>query len=347
MRCLRWTTLFVLLAVPRIAGAQIVNCGQIWNAHQAMQFADFRSVDLIVGTGREFADPILCNITLQSEGWVSGVGGASANTGNYYAEVRIIIPVPNYSTYTTNGKHWAIFNGSWWYYGTTVAPVSLTPPSPPKPPVMECEDNGGFWTEDPFGMGYCTDSFSPLLLDLDHTGLRLSAVEDGVLFDLDADGVPEQVSWPEETARGVAGAWLAFDRNGNGVIDNGAELWGNVTPVSHGIGAPTAANGFEALKFTESPTFGLGAPSVPDNLIDERDAIWPFLLVWRDANRNGISEPAELTQASLAGLEEIGTVYREARRRDRNGNEFRQRGSARANGRRLPVWDVWLKSQKR
>ena len=71
---------------------------------------------------------------------------------------------------------------------------------------------------------------SPLIVDMNHDGYRLTSVRDGVWFDLDADGTPEPVAW---TAPDSDEAFLALDRNGNGFIDSGAELFGNHTPTTN------------------------------------------------------------------------------------------------------------------
>jgi len=68
---------------------------------------------------------------------------------------------------------------------------------------------------------------SPILIDTDGNGFELAPKDHTVLFDLDADGQPELIQWVRENGDEV---FLALDRNGNGVVDNGAELFGNNTP---------------------------------------------------------------------------------------------------------------------
>ena len=66
-------------------------------------------------------------------------------------------------------------------------------------------------------------------------------------------------------------------------------------------------------------------------------------LVWRDLNHNGLSEPGELQSVSESGLEAIGTEYKNSKRVDRNGNEFRQRSRVLWNdGQYDQIFDVWL-----
>ena len=127
---------------------------------------------------------------------------------------------------------------------------------------------------------------------------------------LDVDGTAEQTAW---TAAGDRLAFLAMDRNGNGTIDNGSELFGNKT-------TPTDHNGFEALATLSGNRGRKG-------YIDAEDALYAKLLLWVDANHNGVSEPEELTPFS-ALYARIGIGYSPHQRRDGFGNEFRYRGWA-------------------
>lgn len=167
-------------------------------------------------------------------------------------------------------------------------------------------------------------------------GFVLTSATSGVLFDLDADGQLERVAW---TRAGSDDAWLAFDRNGNGTIDDGSELFGNYTPVYPGM-TVTTQNGFEALKFYEGPDYG---PSTADGIIDAKDAIFSRLLLWRDLNHDGISQPDELQRVADSNLRSVSTDYKLSQRHDRHGNAFRQRAKAKwANGLQNHVYDVWL-----
>jgi hypothetical protein len=171
----------------------------------------------------------------------------------------------------------------------------------------------------------------------------LTSAEDGVLFDIDGDGSPEQIAW---TPAGSSLAFLAIDRNHDGVINSGKELLGNYTVLG-------ATNGFEALRLLNLMSNG----NVEKGSISAEDPLFERLLLWVDTNHNGISEPSELHPASLY-LSEVGLGYQYSNRVDEFGNAFRYRGwvhvrtkwgrnqtqSQRDNDDRTrSVWDVYLK----
>lgn len=348
MRRVALVALLCCVVIPEVSGpeaqAQVPSCGSVSVRNDIYQEGNELYVGVDGNTMREITP---CAIEVQTEIWVEGVGGAGSNRGLYSSLLYIGRPVPKTGPWVSKGKHWLIWNGGayWEQYDASRDDVNVEirseePPSGDDPPEEEEDCSVTGTCEDETGCGGYWESCSPIVVDVLNNGFKLTSAKDGVLFDLDADGTPEQVAW---TAPFGDDAWLAMDRNGNGRIDSGAELFGNLTPAyADEPDGPRAANGFVALLFTEGPSYGR---SVADRVIDVKDAIFPRLLLWRDANHNGISEADELTAAAAAGLVSIDTAYKEARRTDRYGNEFRQRAIARWVNAEQHVYDVWLKRQ--
>jgi hypothetical protein len=199
--------------------------------------------------------------------------------------------------------------------------------------VADCQCSAGLVC-DPAGTGKCIDpnaggghgaceydttdpsrACSPVLIDLSGNGFWLTDAARGVRFDISGTGQPIQLAW---TTADSDDAFLALDRNGNGTIDNGRELFGNFTeqpPSDH-------PNGFSALAVFDDG----------DGIIDSHDGVYPSLRLWVDQNHDGVSQPIELFPLDSKGVWALGLKYHISRRVDRYGNVFRYRA-------RVNPWD--------
>ena len=126
---------------------------------------------------------------------------------------------------------------------------------------------------------------SPIILDLDGNGVKTTNKSAGIHFDLDGNKFAETTGWVDKSD-----GLLVLDKNGNGTIDNGSELFGNNTLLNNGS---KAANGFAALVELDSNK---------DGKVDISDSAYTQLRVWKDSNSDGQVDAGELLTLSQAGV---------------------------------------------
>jgi hypothetical protein len=139
------------------------------------------------------------------------------------------------------------------------------------------------------------------------TKIKLTSVEDGVLFDIDGDGDLDQVAWTET---GAEVAFLALDIDGNGQITSGKELFGELMFAE-------ARSGADSLIQTSDKSGDGKSASV-----EAGHKLYDRLLLWTDRNHDGISESSELRPAKEL-FTAIGLGFMKlANQRDEHGNQF-------------------------
>lgn len=157
----------------------------------------------------------------------------------------------------------------------------------------------------------------PLVFDLNGDGFDFSAAEEGVEFDMNGNGVKAKTGF----IRGDD-ALLFLDEDGDGVVSDGKELFGN-------------ANGFEKLKQYDDNG---------DGVIDENDAIYHRLRLWQELEEDGVCEIHETMSLAEAGIKSINLNYDNVREDDGKGNLIGQSGSfTREDGTTDSAVDAWFR----
>jgi len=143
----------------------------------------------------------------------------------------------------------------------------------------------------------------PLVLDLNGDGLDLTAAGEGAEFDIDGDGQSDTTGWVKGDD-----ALLVYDKNGNGKIDDGKELFGDQNGASDGFA--------ELAKYDQNG----------DKSINQKDSIYKALKLYRDLNGNGKIETGEVSNLASAGISAINLQFsRDSKLM--NGNSLLLQGS--------------------
>ena len=153
----------------------------------------------------------------------------------------------------------------------------------------------------------------PILLDLDGDGLETVGLNaSNIHFDHDGDGVLTKTGWA-----GRDDALLVWDRNANGRIDTGAELFGDFTVLPNGTLAP---NGFAVLAALDANN---------DGILDASDPAFAELKLWRDTSQDGQTGIGELISLQDAGIVSLNLAHTLKNQRLANGNTLSREGSFR------------------
>jgi hypothetical protein len=145
----------------------------------------------------------------------------------------------------------------------------------------------------------------PLALDLDGDGLETVGIDgyNTVLFDHDGDGIRTGTGWVKSDD-----GLLVLDRNGNGQIDGGSELFGSDTVKADG---QKAVSGLDAL---------VDLDSNGDGVFDQNDAQFANVRIWQDKDQDGMTDDGELTTLAERGIVSIDLNGQTQNKNLGNGN---------------------------
>ncbi|WP_432474008.1 VCBS domain-containing protein [Amphritea sp. HPY] len=167
---------------------------------------------------------------------------------------------------------------------------------------------------------------SPIILDLDGDGVETLATADGVEFDIYASGSAVATGWV-----GADDALLVRDLNGDGIIDDARELFGDHTLMQDGS---QAEDGFHALAELDSNA---------DGKIDAQDQAFSELQLWQDRNSDGLVQQGELLTLQEAGVASVNTSASISEMWDESGNfHGLQSTYITSEGEERAATDVWF-----
>ena len=167
-------------------------------------------------------------------------------------------------------------------------PIVPPPPEPPPPPPR-CD---------------------PLVVDLGGDGILTEGLSAGIHFDHEGDGFRELSGFVN-----AEDGLLVLDRNGDGQINDGSELFGDNTRLLDGT---LAANGFAALSEMDDDK---------DGVIDKNDTVFSQLRLFQDLNQNGQTDAGELFSLEEKRIAGLHIAYQDSSYVDKFGNAHRQLGS--------------------
>ncbi|MCL2718229.1 MAG: hypothetical protein FWE14_05560 [Lachnospiraceae bacterium] len=174
--------------------------------------------------------------------------------------------------------------------------------------------------------GIARRTVSPLIINLNGTGIETLSLNHGVYFDHMGTGFMVQTGWA-----GPTDGLLVRDINGDGRINSGRHLFGDNTMLKNGT---LASNGFEALKDLDDND---------DGIFDANDPMFHELYIWIDKNSNGIADPGELISLTEAGIQSIDLNYLNINFFDANGNHHQQISTVTmADETIVDIVDVWF-----
>lgn len=149
---------------------------------------------------------------------------------------------------------------------------------------------------------------TPLVLSFDGGPVDFSAGEAAPVFAFDDASAGCATDWP-------SAPWLALDRDGDGHIAGGRELFGSGTRLT---GGRTAAHGFEALAELD----GNG-----DGTISAADPRFSELVLWSDHDGDRAGTPGEQVSIQGVGLVAIHLDFHRRGECDERGNCGRERAA--------------------
>jgi hypothetical protein len=172
-------------------------------------------------------------------------------------------------------------------------------------------------------------SVSPIILDLDGNGVSTTSVEQGVDFDVLALGSTQRVGWVAPSD-----GLLVRDLNGDGVINDGAELFGVGTQLPDGT---RAGHGYAALAALDSNA---------DGKISAADEAFDQLQVWVDADQDAQTDAGELRGLIDMGVAELDLNFSVSDRMDNGNLVGLVSGYTTQDGQTHEMADVWFQRSR-